>query len=331
MVEIDNIDKRLLNILQNDFPIVENPFVQIGKILNISEDEIIYRIKTLKDEKKVIRQISPIFDSKKLGYKSSLIACKLTEEEIDKKAEIINEHPGVSHNYKRDCEYNLWFTIAVSPHYDLEEKCKELLENANITDFMILPALKMYKLGVKFDLESDVIRSNYDSHIHIYNNESNIKDDLKEKEIDYIKILQDDLPLVHSPFKIIAQRNNISQNELINSIKQFLKEGKMRRFSAILNHRNAGFLFNAMVVWNVPEEKIDEYGAIISGFESVSHCYKRPTFPNWHYSLYSMIHARTEEIYKNVVDLIVKKINPYDFKMLLSLKEYKKERIRYFI
>ena len=65
MVEIDNIDKRLLNILQNDFPIVENPFVQIGKILNISEDEIIYRIKTLKDEKKVIRQISPIFDSKK--------------------------------------------------------------------------------------------------------------------------------------------------------------------------------------------------------------------------------------------------------------------------
>ncbi|GAI37672.1 unnamed protein product, partial [marine sediment metagenome] len=115
MKKLDYIDKKLLNILQSDFPIVEKPFEDIAVSLNTTEKDVIQRIRLLKYENKIIRQIGPVFNTNSLGYNRSLAAFKVSEENIDRVAEIVNRHPGVSHNYKRDCEYNLWFTIAVPP------------------------------------------------------------------------------------------------------------------------------------------------------------------------------------------------------------------------
>jgi len=332
MIELDSIDKKLLNLLQNNFPLIEKPFEYIGNVLNIQEDDVIARIKFLKNEKPVIRRISPLFDTKRLGYQSSLIAFKVNEEDIDKTAEIINKHPGVSHNYKRDCEYNLWFTITVPPESDLEKNCKKLIGLSNVSEFLFLPAVKLYKLGVKFDLK-DFDSSNYkeDSLDFDKYNEEKIEDEkLSEIDIDCIRTLQNDLPLVPQPFKIMAENINISHSELLRFIRRFIKTRKIRRFSAVINHRNAGFLSNAMVVWKVENEKIDECGAVISGFKQVSHCYRRAVCPNWLYPLYSMIHARNREQCENIISDIAKKINVNDYKPIYSLKEYKKERIKYF-
>ena len=126
MQELDSIDKKLLNILQNDFPVVEKPFEDIAVRLDITEEDVIEKIKSLKNEKKIIRRVGAVFDTKRLGYQSSLAAFKVSEKDIDKVAEIVNGHPGVSHNYKRDCEYNLWFTIAVPPGHYLEGSFKRL-------------------------------------------------------------------------------------------------------------------------------------------------------------------------------------------------------------
>ncbi|NVM02392.1 MAG: Lrp/AsnC family transcriptional regulator, partial [Candidatus Helarchaeota archaeon] len=303
MVKLDQIDRRLLNILQNSFPLVEKPFEYIGKILNISEDDVIEMIRLLKNEKGIIRQISPVFDTKRLGYKSSLIAFKVPEEDIDRIAEIINKHPGVSHNYKRNCEYNLWFTITVPPESDLERNYKKLIELSNISEFLFLPAIKLYKLRVKFDFE-DIDFSNYKEDSPNFNkyNEEKIQDEeLSEIDIDCIRTLQNDLPLVPQPFKIMAENIDISHSELLSITKRFIKTGKIRRLAAVINHRNAGFLLNVMVVWNVSEWKIDEYGAILSRFKQVSHCYRRPIYPNWQYPLYSMIHARNREQCENII------------------------------
>ncbi len=332
MMELDSINRKLLNILQNDFQIVENPFEYIGNMLNISEDDVIARIRLLKNEKGIIRQISAVFDTKRLGYQSSLIAFKVNEEDIDKTAEIINEHPGVSHNYKRDCEYNLWFTIAVPPESDLDKNCKKLIELSNISEFLFLPAVKLYKLGVKFDLEGSDF-SNYKEDSFIFNkyNEEKIENEkLSEIDIDCIKTLQNDLPLVPQPFKILAENINIAHSELLRFIRRFIKTRKIRRFAVVINHRNAGFLSNAMVVWKIENDKIDEYGAIISGFKQVSHCYRRPIYPNWQYSLYSMIHAKTRKQCESIISDIARKIDVNDYKPIYSLKEYKKERIKYF-
>ena len=100
-----------LAIIQKEFPISENPFYDIGKKLNVSEEKAFLLYKELKD-KKIIRQTSAIFDTKSLGYSSSLVAFRI-ENNIEEAAKIVNQHPGVSHNYKRDNYYNLWFTIAI--------------------------------------------------------------------------------------------------------------------------------------------------------------------------------------------------------------------------
>lgn len=332
MIELDSINRKLLNTLQNNFPIIENPFKQIGKILNIPEDDVIARIRLLKNEKGIIRQIGAMFDTKRLGYKSSLIAFKVNEEDIDKTAEIINNHPGVSHNYKRDCEYNLWFTIAVPPESDLEKNYKKLIELSNVSEFLFLPAVKLYKLGVKFDFD-DVNSSDYKEDSLGFNKyyEEKIEDEkLSEIDIDFIRTLQNDLPLVSQPFKIMAENINIAHSELLRFLRRFIKTRKIRRFSAVINHRNAGFLSNAMVVWKVKDDKIDECGAIISGFKQVSHCYRRPIYPNWQYPLYSMIHAGNRKQCENIISDIAKKIDVNDFKPIYSLKEYKKETIKHF-
>lgn len=332
MIELDLIDRKLLNILQNNFPLVEKPFEYIGKMLDISEDDVIQRIRLLKNEKGIIRQISAVFDTKRLGYKSSLIAFKVAEEDIDRTAEIINKHPGVSHNYKRDCEYNLWFTIAVPPESDLERNYKKLIELSNVSEFLFLPAVKLYKLGVKFDLE-DAHSSNYKEDSLIFNkyNEEKIEDEeLSEIDINCIRTLQNDLPLLPQPFKIMTENIDTSHSELLSITRRFIETRKIRRFSAVINHRNAGFLFNAMVVWNVNDEKINEYGAIISQFKQVSHCYRRLTYPDWRYPLYSMVHARKREQCENIISDIANKISVNDYKKIYSIKEYKKERIKYF-
>lgn len=332
MIELDSIDKKLLNILQNNFPLIEKPFEYIGNVLNIQEDDVIARIKFLKNEKPVIRRISPLFDTKRLGYQSSLIAFKVNEEDIDKTAEIINKHPGVSHNYKRDCEYNLWFTITVPPESDLEKNCKKLIELSNVSEFLFLPAVKLYKLRIKFDF-GNADSSNYKEDLLTFDkyNEGKIEDEkLSKIDIDCIRTLQNDLPLVPQPFKIMAENINISHSELLRFVRRFIKTRKIRRFSAVINHRNAGFLSNAMVVWKVKDDKIDECGAVISGFKQVSHCYRRAVYPNWQYPLYSMIHARNREQCENIISDIAKKIDVNDYKPIYSFKEYKKETIKYF-
>lgn len=330
MKEIDAIDKKLLNVLQNDFPIIDKPFESIGKKLCISEQEVIGRIESLEYEKNIIRHIGPIFDTKKLGYKSSLASFKVSENEIDKVAETINKDSGVSHNYKRDCEYNLWFTIAVSPEEDLENVCKKFIKLPGVIDYMFLPVLKTYKIGVKFDLDSnDEKLEELNTSDESVEKEAENKE-LSEKDIIIIRALQDNLDLVHKPFKNIADRLNISQTELFDSINKFLESGIMRRFAALLNHRSAGFLSNAMVVWNVNEESIDRYGEFISKYKAVSHCYRRAVYPNWQYQLYSMIHADTKEKCDGIINDIANKIDYNEHKTIYSIKEYKKERVRYF-
>lgn len=146
-----------------------------------------------------------------------------------------------------------------------------------------------------------------------------------------IRKIQDDLPLVPEPYKSIASDLGITENELINKIHEFCNTGIIRRFGATLNHKNVGFKENAMVVWNVPDERIKEVSKIMTAFSQVSHCYERPTFPNWPYNIFTMVHGETKEECEKIVKeiSIASKINDYD--MLYSTCELKKCSMKYFI
>ena len=325
--ELDNIDKQILNDIQWTFPLVERPFLELAKEYHISEEQVIERIKKLKDIG-IIRQISAIFDTRKLGYKSALVAFAVKENKIEAVANEINKHPGVSHNYERNHEYNLWFTLAVPPYGDMKEDLEKMALLDGVLKYRVLPTLKMYKIGVKLDMVNDDPEKPNPSD-DVKNLETKAEK-ISELDREYIRQLQKDIEIVKEPFKIITENLGISSIDLFNKIKEYEKIGIMRRFAAILRHRQAGFTANGMIVWKIPEEKVDEKGLKIASFPQVSHCYRRPIYPDWEFNLFSMIHARTIEAAEKIAKEISSVIGIDNYKILFSSREFKKERVRYF-
>lgn len=142
----------LLNIIQENFPIDKRPFKVIGDRLGLSEEEALELVKELKKEG-YIRRIGGVFDSRKLGYYSTLCTAKVPEEKIDKAAQVINSYDGVTHNYIRNNQYNMWFTVIAPSKEDVESFISSVKEETGIEDIINLPAVDSYKIRVNFDIK----------------------------------------------------------------------------------------------------------------------------------------------------------------------------------
>ena len=317
-------DEILLRI-QKNFPMVAKPFEVIGNELNISEEEVINILQNEKDGN-VIRQTSAIFDTKRLGYKSSLVAFEIDEDKIDEAVKILNSHPGISHNYERNHSFNIWFTIAIAPNstLGLEQSVEILAKLTKANDYIILPTLKLFKIAVKLDTTNKE-KKKEKVRQKIYKNL-----DLTPYHYEIIKLLQKDIKFISEPFKHVIDALNITYDELFAVMQEFIEAGVMRRFASILNHRRAGFNANAMVVWDINEVNAMEIGTEAASFSAVSHCYLRPKYENWKYNLFTMIHGKTPEDTQSVIDSIAKTIDYKSNMALYSSREFKKTRIEYF-
>ncbi len=330
---MDLLDRNILNIIQSSFPLVEEPFQRIGQEVGIADEEVISRIERLKS-RNVVRQISAIFDTRRLGYKTTLVAMRFPKGKLDAGARAINEHPGVSHNYARNGHFNLWFTLAVPPGESLEETIEEMARRNEADSYRIMPTIRFFKIGVNFDMVAEKSAAhNYspDGYNQSDGQTWNRVEPVTDFEIEAIRELQEDLPLMRCPFEAMSRRLSITEAELFQMAEDFQKRGVMRRFSAVLHHRRAGFKSNAMVVWDVPPERADEVGGIMASSPSVTHCYERPKFPDWHYSHFTMIHATTKKECEEVAKEISEKTGIADYMPLYSTREYKKTRVRYFV
>jgi len=327
--QLDTLNQEILNIIQQDFPLVERPFKAIAERLQITEAEVLDRMRSLKGE--VIRQISAIFDTTSLGYKSSLVAAKVQPEHLAQAARIINQHPGVSHNYKRNHEYNLWFTIAIPPNSRLGlEKTVDLLGKlAEVDSLLLLPTLKLFKIGVQFDMTGKKSVAKTATNNKVKKKKTN-QEPLTEKEIELIRALQKDLPLEPEPFVGLAQESGVSVEELLVYARIFIERGQMRRYAAVLYHRKAGFTANGMGVWQVEKEKQEEIGYQMASFQAVSHCYLRPTYPEWPYNIFTMVHGRSKEEVEDILEKISAETGISERFVLYSTEEYKKVRVSYF-
>ncbi len=318
----------LLSTIQKKFPLTPRPFKTIANELNSDEETIIKILQEEKD-KKIIRQISPIFDTKRLGYSSSLVSFKVKYEDMDKAVEAINAHPGVSHNYEREHPFNIWFTLAVPPNskIGINQTVEILAKEAKAIDYIILPTLKLFKIAVKLNMTKDNIKKE-----NIVENKSKKVKEIKLTPLYYkvIKESQYDIPIIKEPFRDIIDRLNISYDEFFKILNKLKDAGVMRRFAGILNHRKAGFNANAMVVWDIDEKKSDEIGKKASAFSAVSHCYLRPKYPNWPYNLFTMIHGKTPEETNSTIREIASEIEHFSRRPLYSTREFKKVRIKYF-
>jgi len=327
---LDDRDRRLLNVLQSDFPLARRPFQALGVSLDLTETEVLGRIADLKQQK-VIRQISAIFDTRSLGYKSSLVAMKVQPEMLEAAAQVVNGHPGVSHNYKRNHAFNMWFTVAVPPHSDLEWTVQRLHEMAGAESTRLLPTLRLFKIGLQLDMEgktggAEREEAPYsDMHRPVAG-----RDGLRPMDIAVIRELQDDFPLVPEPYRPMAERIGLSEERLFDVARSMQSQGYLRRVAAVLHHREAGFRANAMGVWVVPPERSEEVGKIMGSFKGVSHCYLRPTYPDWPYSIFTMVHGQKAEDCQALIGAISNAAGIQEYALLYSTKEYKKIRLKYF-
>jgi DNA-binding Lrp family transcriptional regulator len=328
-VPLNDVDKRLLNLMQGSFPIAPRPYQHVAAEAGISEQEAIARVQELIDER-IIRQVTPIFDTRALGYSSMLVAAKVDSENPWRAANIINQHPGVSHNYLRNHEFNIWFTIATEPDspLGLDGTLQVLARIAGAESVRQLPTLKLFK--IRMDLEMEGGTDKLAKAAEAVEPAETDPQPYDEKDISVIRALQGDMPIVPEPYALAATALGMPQDELLTHLTGMQERRLLRRVAAILFHRRAGFSANGMGVWKVPDERIMELGPRMAAFRGISHCYQRPTYKDWPYSIFTMAHGRSKEECDAILDSIAQDTGISDRATLYSSTEFKKIRLLYF-
>ncbi len=328
-VPLDDLDRELLNLLQGSFPLEPRPFQRVGELAGISEDEVIARTQRLLDER-IIRQVTPIFDTRALGYKSMLVAAKIDPEHPHRAAKVVNAHPGVSHNYLRNHDFNLWFTIAVEPdsRLGLDGTLEVLAEEAGAESIRQLPTLTLFK--IRMDLEMRGGTEDLATAVEAAPPAETEPQPYDDFDVAVIRALQGDMPVVPEPYVPAAKELGIPPQKLLDHLEGMRERRLLRRVAAILYHRRAGFSANGMGVWKVPDDRIMELGPRMAAFRGISHCYQRPTYADWPYSLFTMAHGRSKEECDAVLDSIARETGVEERATLYSSTEFKKIRLLYF-
>lgn len=326
---MDHFDKQLLNIIQRRFPIEPEPYSKIAAEMECTDQDVLSRIMDLKGEQ-IIRQISAIFDPPAVGYRTCLVAMSVQGEHVQRAVEILDQEQGISHNYLRDDNYNIWFTIAVPPGSDLPAEIERLSVAVSTRKSLVLPALKLYKIAVVMNFGDEETEPEKESAAFAGGRRDEIGTVPLQTEIDLIRCIQEDLPMTKRPFFTWAESLQVQEGYLIDWIKSRLGNGTIRRFAALLRHRNVGFLANAMVAWQCPEELVDKCGNMIASQPEITHCYQRIPRPDWPYNLYAMVHGRDRTDCDRVVESLSKLNGLNHCKVLYTIKELKKERLKLF-
>lgn len=317
-------DRLLLGLLQDRFPLAPVPFTDLAERLGWRESEVLARVEALK-EQGPLRQIGAIFDSRRLGYSSTLVALAVEPARLDEVARAVSRHPGVSHCYSRAHPLNLWFTLGLPPGRDLAREAAGLAGQPGVQRSLALPAVRTFKIDTRVELGAGLLRAG------ALPPERPAGPPLAAADIPCVRVLQDDLPLVQRPFHLLAQREGLAEDDLLAAARRFLADGTMRRYGATLRHRQAGYTANAMACWQVGEGRIAAAGLLAAGQPAVSHCYQRLAYPpEWPYQLYTMVHGRSEGELAAAVAGLEALMRPQRMAVLPTVKEYKKVRLRYF-
>jgi DNA-binding Lrp family transcriptional regulator len=280
---------------------------------------------------RIIRQVTPIFDTRALGYSSMLVAAKVDPENPWRAANIINAHPGVSHNYLRNHEFNIWFTIATEPDsaLGLERTLDVLAREAGAESVRQLPTLKLFKIRMDLEMEGDT-QALSEATVQAAEPAETEAQPYDEFDRAVIRALQGDMPVIPEPYAPAAAELGIGQDELLAHLDGMQERRLLRRVAAILFHRRAGFSANGMGVWKVPDDRILELGMRMASFRGISHCYERPTYADWPYSVFTMAHGRSKQECDAILDSIAADTGIEDWTTLYSSTEFKKIRLQYF-
>jgi len=326
---IDDVDRKVLNLMQGSFPLQPKPYASVAAAAGLTEDEVMARVQRLLDDR-IIRQVTPIYDTRALGYGSMLVAAKVDPEHPWRAAKIINSHPGVSHNYLRNHEFNMWFTLAVEgdSKLGLQGTLDVLQELTGAESIRQLPTLKLFKIRMELEMDGDTKSLSTEGVAQEPVDLEGVDYDEFDREV--IRATQGDMAVMSEPYAPAAEKLGITVDALLEHLAAMKERGILRRVAAILYHRRAGFSANGMGVWKVPPERIAELGPRMASFRGISHCYERPTYEDWPYSVFTMAHGRSKEECDAILDAIADEFDITERATLYSSTEFKKIRLLYF-
>ena len=323
--ELDELDKKILSIIQTDLPVAERPFDVLAERLRVDPVDVLAGVTRLR-KRGIIRRLGPVFTSARLGYASTLVAAAVPPERLKEIARLVTQLPGVTHNYRREHAYNLWFTLTATSSGEVERIIADLKRQTGIDAFYSLPAMAIYKIRVDFQLDSD--KSVADAPA-LQPDVEPVQ--LSEDQKELVRLLQDDLPPVAEPFSPVADKLGWSVADVVAQVAKWLDQGVIRRFGAVVHHRRLGFDANGMAVFRVPDDLIDDAGRRLARRSEISHCYQRPPLPNFPYNLFAMVHGQSETQVRHLVQRLSAELHLPEYDVLFSTAEFKKVSMRYFV
>lgn len=313
----------LLAIIQDAFPLEERPYKVLAEQLDSDEQSVFEAVESLRNSG-VIRRIGGVYDSKKLGFISRLCAGKVSD--IDKFAATVNEIPAITHNYVRSHEYNVWFTVIAESEDEIRKIVDGLCASTDLHDVHVLSATKKFKIntvmGKVLDERRVILSDPCKGESKDPGPRSTQTCVLSHSDRARISIACTDIPHTLTPFKDWG----VSTEELRDDLAQ----KRMRRFGAILRHQEAGFAYNAMVCFGLDERGGCASGDLLAKNPHVSHCYERPAFEGFPYSLYAMMHAQSAAELEKYIEEAALSIGNPDYAVLHSVRELKKTSFAFF-
>ncbi|WP_051459265.1 siroheme decarboxylase subunit beta [Paenibacillus zanthoxyli] len=324
-MELDALDRKLLNRLQIELPLVRHPWSTVAEELGLHQDEMLLRLKKLKEEG-FIRRIGGVFNPAALGFRGCLYAMTVREELFYQTAAVVNSFSGVTHNYRRRSRLNMWFTLSSRTDEERGAILETICEAAGRPRLYSFPSEQIFKLKVFLNMEEKAAASAIGPSLNP-NGGTTCKQELckiENTDLLLIRELQGDLPLSPEPYTEIAYRTGCSLEEVFRRLQTLQAGGALKRIGAVLKHREAGFSANGLFVSVLPEEHIPEAGKRLAGYAEVSHCYKRRAHPDWPYNLYAMIHGLSEASVRKVAEHFVQQEGIKEYDILFSTEELKK-------
>lgn len=329
-------EERIMDRIQRDVPLNPAPFAVISRELKLDGNLLMETLRALK-ERRVVRNISGIFNARRLGYDSGLVAFRVPAAHTEAAAGFINAHPGVSHNYLRDHRFNLWFTLTVGPSVSLSRTVEALAAYCRAEESLVFKNERLYKIGFMLRMgdedESEDEQEGHSAADTFPAAETGVQP-LSTGDKMSIALLQRDLPIVERPFGALLReaRSELGEEYLVAAGERLRRHGALRRYAAVLKHYNAGYGANAMTVWKTAGGDAEERAAVVfQDHRGVSHLYRRTIHPPvWEYPLFAMIHARSDAELDEIIKDLSERSGLRDYMVLRSMREFKKERVTYF-
>ena len=330
-VGLDATDAALIDEYQSGFPVTERPFRVLADELGIEESDALDRVTRLREDG-IFRRFGAVLNPPVIGS-STLAAVAAPDDRFDEIAAIINGHRQVNHNYRREHEWNMWFVVTASDR-DTRDEILADIEAETGCEVLNLPMLTDYYIDLEFPVVNEdrfARESLTETEVSATRISEQATGDLSALDRRLLLAIQDGFPLSLTPYADIAADLDVEVEAVLDSVERLRENGCIKRIGCVVNHVVTGFDSNCMVVWNVPDDKLDEYGERVGSLPYVTLCYHRPRRPeqDWEYNLFTMVHGRDSAAVDEVIDELADEYLPVPHERLYSTETLKQTGAQY--